>query len=118
MKLKEYRLSHNMTQADAGKIIGKSGTGYSYYESGKNEPDIKSLILLADYYHITVDALIDHNIPYLLDKSLLSQEQNEIIDQIINLTREQCMLVSAYIEGLKIGQAKRDDVIRKIKGEQ
>ena len=117
MKLKEARKKNNLTQTEVAKKLNIDYTTIGRYENGITEPNIETLKQLAKLYNTTVDSLIDNDVPYLLDKSLLSQEQNEIIDQIINLTREQCMLVSAYIEGLKIGQTKRDNVIKKLKGE-
>ena len=53
MKLKKLRLDNNFTQEEIAKIINKSAVAYGYYESGRNEPDLQTLIKLADLYQIT-----------------------------------------------------------------
>ena len=117
MRLKELRLKNNLTQEDIAKKINKSAVAYGYYESGRNEPDLKTLLTLADFYHVTIDYLVEHEVPYLIDKSILNNEQNNLINKIIKLNKEQCMLVDAYIEGLKVGQQKREETIKRLKGE-
>lgn len=117
MKLKKLRLENNFTQEEIAKIINKSAVAYGYYESGRNEPDLQTLIKLADLYHTTIDFIVEHEVPYLLDKSILNNEQNNLINKIIELNKEQCMLVDAYIEGLKVGQQKREETIKRLKGE-
>lgn len=104
MKLKEYRKRYNLTQAEVGKIINKTGTGYGYYESGKNEPDIQSLLKLADYYHTTIDDLLGHEVPFLINKSEFSSNQLIIIDKIKKLDNEQCKMLLSYIDGLHDGK--------------
>jgi transcriptional regulator with XRE-family HTH domain len=58
MKLKELRTSKNLSQAAIGKICGVSGQTILNWESGINEPSIKNLIVLADYFEVSVDYLI------------------------------------------------------------
>ena len=117
MKIKEFRIKNNYSQQEIAKLLNTSQSNYSKYERNEIEPDLKTLIRLADYFHTTIDSLLEHEVPYLLDKSILTNEQSNLIDKITNLNREQCMLVDAYIEGLKIGQQKQQEIIKKLKGE-
>ena len=58
MRLKELRTKLGVTQKEVAKaIICTSGT-YSRYEREEREPDIVTLILLANYFKTTVDYLI------------------------------------------------------------
>lgn len=98
--LKTLRLKNNLTQKQVAEILNISRTTYSNYEQNAAEPNIETLIRLADHYHITVDSLLEHNVPYLLDKSLLSASQRQLVDKISKLTPEQCGHVDAYIQGL------------------
>lgn len=100
MKLRELRQEKGLRQGTIAQQLGLTQTAYSYYENEKRSPDIATLIKIADYFHTTVDNLIDHNVPYLLDTSILSNEQNELIKFIKNLTPEQCKILLAYGEGL------------------
>lgn len=116
MILKQKRHEHNLSQTELAKVTGVSQKSISNYEKGISDPDIETLVKFADYFHITVDSLIGHEVPYLLDKSLLSLEQSQLIDKIVKLTREQCMMTDAYIEGLLKGQQNRENIIAKIRG--
>lgn len=96
MKLKEFRLKNKLTQKEVGKIINKTATGYGYYESGKNEPDIKTLCTLADFYHTSVDDLIGRKQPELLNTNLLSKEENSIINIVLQLNPINQVKVETY----------------------
>lgn len=58
--LKTLREKHNLSQKDVALVINKTPQAYSLYEQGKREPDIATLMKLADYYKITVDELLNH----------------------------------------------------------
>lgn len=117
MNLKKIRKEQKLTQSEVAKKLNIDYTTLGRYENGISEPNLKTLINLANIYHTTTDNLLGHNVPYLLDKSILTNEQSNLINKITNLNREQCMLVDAYIEGLKIGQQKQQEIIKKLKGE-
>ena len=56
-RLKEKRKRANLTQEKVAQILGISRSTYAYYETGKNEPDLKALIKLADLYETSIDYL-------------------------------------------------------------
>lgn len=58
--LKILREKHSLSQKEVALVINKSPQAYSLYEQGKREPDIATLMKLADYYKITVDELLNH----------------------------------------------------------
>lgn len=60
-KLKELRKEHKLSMKEVGKILGLSESTISLYEAGKREPDIKTLIKMADYFKVSVDVLIGRN---------------------------------------------------------
>lgn len=101
MKLREYRLKNNLTQTQVAEKLNIQKATYSHYETGINRPSIDTLTKLADYYHTTIDSLVGHEVPYLFDKGLLTNEQANLVDKVKDLTKEQCMLVQGYIEGIK-----------------
>lgn len=57
-KLKELRKEHKLSMKELGKILGLSESTISLYEAGKREPDIKTLIKMADYFDVSVDILL------------------------------------------------------------
>lgn len=56
--LKELRLSNSLTQQELAEKIKSTQRKVSYWESGKIEPDLDNLILLADFFDISIDELI------------------------------------------------------------
>ena len=57
-RLKELRKENSLTQKQIAKIINKSETGYASWEQGLSEPCINDLLVLSEYYNVTVDYLI------------------------------------------------------------
>jgi len=57
-RLKELRLERNLTQTDVSEALGLSKSCYAGYEQGYREPDLKTLIRLADYFEVTTDYLL------------------------------------------------------------
>lgn len=104
MRLKEVRLKNMKTQQDVANAININQNTYSNYEQGKTEPNIETLIKLADYFHTTTDFLLDHNVPYLINKSEFSSDQLAVIDLLSKLDNEQIKNLIAYIQGLRDGK--------------
>ena len=56
--LKVLRQQNNKSQNDIAKLCKTTTATVSRWENGVNEPDIYTLILLADFFEITVDELV------------------------------------------------------------
>ena len=59
MKLRELRISDNISQAELGKILNVTGQTILNWENGIFEPKISQLILLAEYFNVTIDYLVE-----------------------------------------------------------
>ena len=57
-RLKELRLSRNLTQKQVYESIDMSAIGYQRYEYGDREPAYKNLIALADFFDVSLDYLV------------------------------------------------------------
>lgn len=57
-RLRQLRKSYGQKQKQLADLLGVSQMQISRYESGKQEPDIKALIKLANYYGVTIDYLV------------------------------------------------------------
>ena len=57
-RLRDLREDRDMTQAKVASLLGIDQRVYSNYETGKREIPLRHLIVLADYYHVTVDYLL------------------------------------------------------------
>ena len=57
-RIKELRKQHNLTQEQLGQVIDVSKYSILLYEKGKNYPDVRGLIGLADYFGVSTDYLL------------------------------------------------------------
>ena len=57
-RLRVLRKERKVSQKELAEYLGISIRGYQFYESEDNEPNIKMLIALADFYGVTIDYLV------------------------------------------------------------
>ena len=60
-RLKELRTERNITQQELGKLVNMSKMAISHWEKGHSEPSISQLIILSNYFEVSVDYLIGKN---------------------------------------------------------
>ena len=58
--LRALRLACNISQAKLGEAVGMSQQSINQYENHEVEPDIGTLIRLADFFGTSVDFLVGH----------------------------------------------------------
>lgn len=56
--LQKLRIEHNLSQKDVAKNVDISLPSYQRYEYGTREPQLSTLIALADFYGIDLDDLV------------------------------------------------------------
>ncbi len=61
MRLKELLSINNVRQKDVCAALGIYSSTMSQYVTGQREPDINTLIKLADYFGVSVDYLVEHD---------------------------------------------------------
>lgn len=54
------RKQRGLTQTDIAKAVNITERGYRNYELGVREPQLSTLVALADFYGLSVDVLICH----------------------------------------------------------
>lgn len=59
MRLKELRKQQNITQLKLAMDLGVNQNTISRYETGEHEADYKTLILIADYFNVSIDYLLE-----------------------------------------------------------
>ena len=57
-RLKEIRKKRGITQVKLSMDLNISQNSISRYEKGQREPDLATLVLIADYFHISIDYLL------------------------------------------------------------
>lgn len=97
MRLKEVREARGQSQRQAALGLNLSPTVYNRYENGIREPSNALLVAIADYFHVSVDAILGRepadNLPPALDDSL--------VDLLINLQPAQVQRVKDFVQGMK-----------------
>lgn len=58
IKIKELRELHKKTQDDLAKFLGVAPQTIYKYEKGINEPDLKTINKIAEYFNVTTDYLL------------------------------------------------------------
>lgn len=96
MNLKELRIKNKMYQKDVAKILGIERTTYVKYETGVTEPDIKTLIKLADIFNVTLDYLLGRSTSSTVSASASPEGKATIQQNESPLTGKELALISAY----------------------
>jgi len=58
-RLKDLREDRDMTQGKIAQLLGTTQQQYSKYEKGIQEIPVHHLITLAEFYHVSVDYLLE-----------------------------------------------------------
>ena len=56
--MKKIRESLQLTQVKVANDLKLSRQVYNFYENGKRNPDMQTLIKIADYYGVSIDSLL------------------------------------------------------------
>ena len=104
MKLKELRENLNETQISLAKKLNIPYHNYNKYELQQVEPDLETLMKIADFYNVSVDYLIDHKTNNELSNIYLNNEQKQLLEIIIKLNQTNFIKAFSYISGLYAGQ--------------
>ena len=98
MNLKKLRELKGISQRELGKQVNIANTMISRYEREEAEPNIETLIKLADFFNVSVDTLIGHN-ANIVDLRVVSKNQRFAIEKIANtLTDEQIGEIVGHIK--------------------
>ena len=59
MRLRDLREDNDLTQSEVARLLNVRQNTYSQYENGQRQIPIDALILLAKFYHTSMDYLLD-----------------------------------------------------------
>lgn len=59
MRLRELRKKHGISQLKLAMDLSMNQNSISRYENGSREADYATLIKLADYFHVSIDYLLE-----------------------------------------------------------
>ena len=97
-KLKQLRLEKNLTQTEIAKLTGIEYQNYNKYELNKNEPNIQTLIKLANFFDVSLDYLCErqwnNQVGYIPDN------KKDDIKKILNMPDDQFKQLMSYAQAL------------------
>lgn len=109
-QLKSARLRQGYTQQQVADIIGVSKSTYCGYETGKRQPDVSKIKMLAKILKVSGDELLETGFektgrplsPYYLDEFVkqlqLSDRDREVLELYLSLNTENREAVLKYIK--------------------
>lgn len=68
--LQRLRKQHNYTQEDLAKELNLSRQAVSQWETGNTIPDLETLLTLSKLYHISINDILEPNIPPTITEDL------------------------------------------------
>ena len=86
-KLKELRIEHGKTLAQIANALNLTTSAYAHYEQGIREPNVSTLINIANYFECSVDYLIGRENENGL--VVISHTPKSQIEQLYELLNEQ-----------------------------
>lgn len=96
-KLISLRKSNGLSQEELGAALDVSRQTISKWESGQSYPDFQRLVLLSDYFSLTLDALVkDIDVQEVREKNR-NEEKLDSVYQDVNTAKRifKCYLIAA-----------------------
>ena len=99
LRLRDIRQERRLSQVEVAQRLGMSPARYNNYEVNKSEPDIDTLIKLAEMYNVTIDDLLGRK-THLLNLEAIKPTKARLIEQILKMNDLQELRAEAFISGL------------------
>lgn len=97
MKIRDFRLKLGLSQREVSEKLNIPQTTLFSYETDTNEPNIQTLIKLADFYHVSLDELVGRP-TNIINKMVLTEREQSIIEKVLNMNNKQQELTELYID--------------------
>lgn len=91
-KLQALRRQKNLTQEEVAQALYISRTAVSKWESGRGTPSIDSMMAIARFYGVTVDALLTGDEALNLAREEARQTKSRLCDVVFGLLDVSCLL--------------------------
>lgn len=96
--LKKLRKINNLSKIDVAKQLQLPYMTYNNYEIGRNEPNIKNLIKIADFYNVSIDYLVGRS--FSGDVGYLSEKQRSALEILKMLNDRNLEKVVSFASGV------------------
>ena len=103
MRLNEIRIENGKTQQDIVNYLHCSYNKYASWEQGRTQPSIEDLIILSDYFNVTIDYLVGRESEdgvVIVSGNELSKDESALIDKLRCLDPLNKELAYQYVDFL------------------
>ncbi len=107
-RLKKYRNHNDLTQQMVADTLNIDRSTYSYYETGKTEPNMDTIIKLSKIFDVSITTLLTGE----LDSSVADANAAAKIEiiRMENLTKEEQLIITNY----RIASKERKDRVKEV----
>ena len=84
-RIRDLREDRDMRQSDLAEVTGIDQRTISNYETGKTSPDAEALIILADFFDVTIDYLVgraNNNLISNTKKIAIIEQTRKLLDEL------------------------------------
>ncbi len=100
-RLKELREGKHISQQRLAIELNVSQATISKYELGQADPDIPTIVQLAEYFHVSADYLLEiSDSKQNISDSRLSDTEKQLVFDFKRLDKIQKAKLLAYLQGL------------------
>lgn len=92
-RLKQLRLAESMSQLDLAEELHVSTSAISLWESGKYYPNKNKLIELAQYFQVSINYLLDCDMPNISAPPALSEGEKSLLKKFHSLPRDKQKII-------------------------
>ena len=98
-RLKSLRKERNLLQKDIADFLNISKSAYGYYEQGRNEPDIQTILKLAELYQVSADYLLCR---VDIERECLTEKESELLGLYRRLNQDEKNIVLGAVYALSV----------------
>lgn len=99
MKIKELRIKAGISQRELAQKLGYFPQAISRYESGQGEPNVETLIKLANFFNVSIDELVGRETD-TINLKYLNESESYLIKKILKMNSLELAKTKAYVTGL------------------
>ncbi|WP_245792173.1 helix-turn-helix domain-containing protein [Enterococcus termitis] len=115
-QIKKFRQEQKLSQQELADYLNISRQTISKWELGKSLPDLENVILLAEYFNVSVDVLIGYKKSGFLKTLFEGRKEKELIKMAKDTEQNRTALYSPYAQEIDtlFAQGKRVNAFLKL----
>lgn len=100
MKIKQLLKFKKRTKKELSEYVGISTDSITGYEKGSHQPPLDVCIKMAKFLNCSLETLAGLDDKNIVDKKMLPEEKQKLIDEVLNLESNDVNKVLSFIAGI------------------